>query len=148
MEIHSQCWGHTSGSPTLRLPYLCRHSKGFLYVFDEHKLYNNNAFPPLFSSKSLTQKSTTIVSPRRKVKLLSYQRKPQSSNLISCCSTSRNPSSPSKGAGVLGHDLPPLTHLHFRLYTHLHLRVMRECGCNGALGHAFGCSWLTAPISI
>lgn len=91
-----------------------------------HTLYSQGAYPPLFSSRGRTQKSTTIDFPQRKAKLLSYLRKHHDSNLTSCSSTSRNPSSPFRGAGVLGPDVPPQTHLHFSLYTQLSLSVMRQ----------------------
>lgn len=75
------------------------------FSFCLSKYYKYNVTRPLlFSSKGHTQKSTTNDFPLRKAKLLSYQRQPHDLNLLACSSTSRNPCSPFRGAGVLGHD--------------------------------------------
>lgn len=46
--------------------------------------------------------------PQRRAKLLSYQRKLHDLSLLSPYSASRNPSSPSRGAGVSGRNGPEL----------------------------------------
>ena len=85
------------------------------HLWFNNVLVCNDIYASLFSSRGCTQKSTTVDFPLRKAKLPSYPRKPPDSNLLSCSLTSRNRSSPFRGAGVLGHDLPPLTHLRLRL---------------------------------
>lgn len=61
-------------------------------------------FRILLSSRGPTPTFTTSDFPQRRAKLLSFQRKRLDSSLLSRYSASRNPSSPSRGAGASGHN--------------------------------------------
>lgn len=87
-------WGRGGGSVLKSWLCVCYHT----FMFHTR----------LFSSRDPTLTCTADDFPQRRAKLPSYQRKLHVSSLLCPYSASRNPSSPSRGAGVSGRNWPEL----------------------------------------